>query len=168
MTMNLYAASVPVFERQLAHMDRWLDKAAAHAQARRFDSAKYLAMALAPDMLDFGTQVRVAGEIAKLAVSRLANVDAPKSIDAAPTLANLAEHLAHTREFLSSVDPTRMEGADSREIVLPQRGGEPLHFVGETFLQRWALPNFFFHATTAYALLRHGGVELGKADFLGL
>jgi hypothetical protein len=167
MTMNMYTASAPLFERQLANLSTWLDKAAVHAQALRFDSANYLGLRLAPDMLPLSAQVRAAGEIAKLAVARLADIEAPPSPAGEPTLDGLREHVRLTREFLLSVDPQRCAGSDTREIVLPQRGGDPLHFVGETFLQRWALPNFFFHATTAYALLRQGGVVLGKADFLG-
>ncbi len=167
MTINIYSASVPVFERQLANLSTWLDKAAAHAQSLRFDGANYLGLRLAPDMLPLSAQVRAAGEIAKLAVARLADVEAPVFPAGEATLDGLREHVRLTREFLLSVEAQRLAGSDTRAVVLPQRGGDPLHFTGEVFLQRWALPNFFFHATTAYALLRQGGVQLGKADFLG-
>lgn len=165
--MNMYSASVPVFERQLANLSTWLDKAAGHAQTVRFDSVNYLGMRLAPDMLPLSAQVRAAGEIAKLAVARLADIEVPQFPAGESTLDGLRDHARLTREFLQSVDAQRFDGSDARAIVLPQRGGDPLHFIGEVFLQRWALPNFFFHATTAYALLRQGGVALGKADFLG-
>jgi hypothetical protein len=168
MTMSMYGASVPVFERMLDNLLTWLAKAQAHAESRRFDSANYLGLRLAPDMLTFASQVRIAADVAKLAVARLAGVDAPRFPDDETTLEALAQRVRNTLAFVRSIDPRSIDGSDAREIVLPQRSGESLHFTGETFLQRWALPNFFFHATTTYALLRHAGVDLGKADVLGL
>ncbi|WP_066339392.1 DUF1993 domain-containing protein [Azohydromonas lata] len=168
MTMSMYGASAPVFERMLDNLLTWLVKAQAHAESRRFDSANYLGMRLAPDMLTFASQVRIAADVAKLAVARLAGVDAPRFPDDETTLEALAQRVRNTLAFVRSIDPRSIEGSDAREIVLPQRSAESLHFTGETFLQRWALPNFFFHATTTYALLRHAGVDLGKADYLGL
>lgn len=165
--MSMHGASAPIMLRMLGNLDRWLDKAQAHAEARSFESAVYLTMRLAPDMLPFVSQVRIATDMARLAMVRLGGGEFPRYADDETTLAALSDRVKKTIGFVQAFRPEQIDGSDAREIVHPQRSGDPLRFTGEAFLQRWALPNFFFHVTTAYALLRHAGVDLGKADYLG-
>lgn len=167
MRFTLYDACVPVLAPMLANIAGWLDKAQTHATAKGEDSTNLLTLRLAPDMLPLSSQVAIASDIAKMLVSRLADVPATPTPAAPLTLADLAQRALEAAAFLRSVDPTRFEGSEERAIVLPQRQGEPLHFTGATLLQQWALPNVFFHVTTTYAILRHAGVALGKADYLG-
>ena len=167
MPLSMHSASVPVLVRMLQNMAAWLDKAAAHAEARKFDTSVLLAARLAPDMLPFTRQVQIASDNAKGCVARLAGVDVPKYEDDEASFDNLRARIAKTLDFIKSVPAARFEGAETRDIELPRRSGEPMRFKGEAYLTQFVLPNFFFHATTAYALLRHNGVDLGKADFLG-
>jgi len=167
MTISMHSASAPVFTRMLGNVNTWLDKAQAHAEVKKFDSANYLALRLAPDMLPFVSQVRIASDIARLAMAKLGDAEYPRYADDETTLEGLAERVRKSIAFVQSIDAARVDGSEAREIVLPQRTGDPLHFTGESFLQRWALPNVFFHTTMTYALLRQAGVELGKADYLG-
>jgi hypothetical protein len=167
MSLSMHAASAPIFERQLGNLLGWLDKAQAHADARGFDSANYLGLRLAPDMLPFASQIRIASDTAKGCLSRLAGAEVPKWADDEATLAELRARIAKTIDHVRGFAPAQIDGSEARAIVLPLRNREPLRFDGVGYLQRFALPNFFFHVTTAYALLRHAGVPLGKADFLG-
>ncbi len=167
MTISMHGASVPVLLRMLGNLDQWLEKAQAHAESRGFDAANYLALRLAPDMLPFASQVRIATDMARLTLVRLGGGDFPRYADDETTLAALSDRVKKTIGFVQAFPPAQIDGSAAREVVHPQRSGEPLRFTGATFLQRWALPNFFFHVTTAYALLRHAGVDLGKADYLG-
>jgi hypothetical protein len=167
MSLTMYSASVPVFERMLDNMLRWLDKAAAHAEAKKFDPAVYSHARLAADMLPFPRQIQIATDNAKGCVARLAGVEIPKFEDNEATLDELRERVRKTLAFIRSVPQDKFEGAETREVELPRRDREPLHFKGEDYLRHFALPNFYFHATTTYALLRHYGVDLGKMDFLG-
>jgi hypothetical protein len=166
MAISMSSASVPVFAKTLGNMLTWLDKAQAHAEARKFDVNNFLAMRLAPDMLPFTRQVQIASDNAKGPVARLAGIEIPKYEDNEASFDELRERIRKTVQFIKSVPADQIDGSEEREIVLPLRSGE-LRFSGENYLKHFALPNFFFHATTAYALLRHGGVELGKSDFLG-
>jgi len=166
MSLTMYSASVPVFTRTLGHVLNWLDKAEAHAQARKFDPAVYLTARLAPDMLNFTKQIQIACDAAKFGVARLAGVEAPKHEDNEASLAELRERVRKTLDFVASVPAERIDGSDSRDVILPRRDG-PVTLKGEFFLKHYTLPNFYFHVMTAYALLRHNGVELGKADYLG-
>ena len=168
MTISMYTASVPVFERQLRGLAAWLDKAEAHAQARGFDTANYLQLRLAPDMLPFVSQIRIASDAAKGCVARLAGQEPPKYEDDETSFAELRARIAKTLDFVRSVPPDAINGSEQREIVIPMRNRDPLRFGGEFYLKHWALPNFMFHCSMAYALLRHAGVPLGKADFLAL
>jgi hypothetical protein len=163
----MYSASVPVFTRTLGNMLKWLDKAEAHAQARKFDPAVYMTLRLAPDMLPLAAQIRIAGDAAKGCAARLAGIDPPVFEDNEATLPELRERIQKTLAFLETVTAKAIDGSEEREIVIPVRNREPRRFKGEFYLKHWALPNFFFHATTLYALLRHNGVDVGKADFLG-
>ncbi len=166
MTISMHSASVPVFQRQLGAVLAWLDKAEAHAVARKFDTHNYLQMRLAPDMLPFVAQIRIASDVAKGCVARLAGTEAPKFDDNEASLAELRERVNKSLAYLESVAASAINGSEDREIVIPMRNRDPLKFSGELFLRHWALPNFFFHVSMTYALLRHAGVELGKADFL--
>lgn len=166
MAFTMYSASVPVFALMLRNMNSWLDKAVAHAEAKKFDPAVYLTARLAPDMLPFTRQIQIASDNAKGCVARLGGVEIPKFEDNEATLDELRERIAKTLAFIESVPASAFEGAETRDIELPRRGAEPLRYKGEDYLRLFALPNFFFHATTAYALLRHWGVDIGKPDFL--
>lgn len=168
MTITMHSASVPIFKRQLGALRTWLDKAEAHAVARKFDPANYLQLRLAPDMLPFVSQIRIAGDTAKGCAARLAGQEIPKFEDNEASLVELRERVRRTLDYLDSVSASAIDGSEGREIVLPMRNRDPIRFTGEAYLRHWALPNFFFHATTSYALLRHNGVELGKSDYLGV
>ena len=167
MSLTMHSASVPAFVRILNNMLLWLDKAQAHAEARKFDTVNYLSLRLAPDMLPFPKQIQIAADMAKGCVARLSGQEAPKWDDNEATLDELRARIRKTIDYLQSVPAAQIDGSDGREIVLPTRGGDPLRFTGETYLKHFVLPNFYFHATTTYTLLRHAGVELGKKDFLG-
>ena len=166
MTITMHSASVPVFQRQLGAVLTWLDKAEAHALARKFDTANYLQLRLAPDMLPFVSQIRIASDAAKSAVARLAGVEVPKFEDNEASFADLRARVQMTLDYVASVPAASIDGSELREITIPLRNRDALQFTGEAFLKHWALPNFFFHTTMAYALLRHAGVDLGKGDFL--
>lgn len=165
MTITMHSASVPVYVRLLGNLSKWIDKAEAHAQARKFDPAVYLAARLAPDMLPFTRQVQIACDTAKFCVARLAGIEAPKHEDNEASLAELRSRIANTIAFVQSAPADQIAGSEDRDIQVPRRDGV-LVLKGEAYLKHYAHPNFYFHVTTAYALLRHNGVELGKADYL--
>jgi hypothetical protein len=167
MSLTMHSASAPVLTRILGNMLVWLDRAEAHAQARKFDPGNYLGLRLAPDMLPLSRQIQIASDAAKTCMSRLAGTEIPKWEDNEASLDELRARIRKTVAHVQSFSAAQIDGSDDRAISVPMRSGEALQFSGETFLRQFALPNFFFHATTTYALLRHAGVELGKADFLG-
>lgn len=167
MTISMHSASAPAFVRMLGNMLVWLDKAEAHAQARNFDSANYLGLRLAPDMLPLVKQVQIASDAAKGCMGRLAGQELPKWDDSEASLADLRARIRKTLDYVQSFQPSQIDGSENREVVIPLRNRDPLTFTGEAYLRHWALPNFYFHATTLYALLRHAGVDLGKGDYLG-
>jgi len=166
MSISMYSASVPIFVRMLGNLNGWLDKAEAHAQAKKFDSGVYLVARLAPDMLPFTKQIQIACDAVKFGVARLAGVEAPKFEDDEASIADLRERIRKTLRFIESVPAASIDGSEAKDIVVPRRDGS-MTLKGEAYLKQFVLPNFFFHVTTSYALLRHCGVELGKADFLG-
>ncbi len=166
MTISMHSASVPVFLTMLGNLTKWLDKAVSHGQARKFDPEVLLTARLAPDMLPLRVQVQIACDAAKFAVSRLAGGEAPSFDDSEKTIAELKERIAKTMAYLQSVPAERLDGSEDKPISVPRRTGEPLQFTGEQYLKHFSMPNFFFHVTTSYALLRHNGVELGKTDYL--
>ncbi|MDP1649380.1 MAG: DUF1993 domain-containing protein [Rubrivivax sp.] len=167
MSLTMHSASVPVFVRMLGNMLAWLDRAEAHATARKFDSVNYLGLRLAPDMLPFSRQIQITSDGAKGCVARLAGVEVPKWDDTEATLAELRARVLRTIDYVQTFAAGQIDGSEEREILLPTRQGEPLRFTGESYLKHYVLPNFYFHATNTYALLRHAGVELGKRDYLG-
>ena len=166
MAISMYSASVPVFARMLGHLAAWLDKAEAHAQAKKFDASVYLAARLAPDMLPLPKQIQIACDAAKFGVARLAGVEAPKFDDNEASLAELRERIRKTVEFVRAVPAAAIEGTEDKDVTVPRRDGN-IVLKGEFYLKHYVQPNFYFHVTTAYALLRHNGVELGKGDYLG-
>lgn len=166
MSLSMHTASVPVFVRLLDNLLHWLDKAQAHAEAKSFDPAVYLGLRLTPDMLPLSKQIQIASDAAKGCVARLAGVDIPKWDDTEVTLDDFRARIRKTIDYVQSVPAAAFEGSDTRPIELTMRSGDILKFDGRRFLEHWALPNFYFHVTTAYALLRQGGVAIGKQDYL--
>lgn len=161
------SASKPIFVSMLENLDYFLEKAQAHADSKKYDSANLLASRLAPDMLPLTRQVLIACDASKFGVSRLAKVDAPKFDDTESTVAQLRERIAKTIAFITSVPAEKIDGTEEEDITFPiGRDGSTRTMKGEAYLKHWVIPNFFFHVTSAYALLRHNGVELGKTDFL--
>jgi uncharacterized protein len=167
MSLSMHAATAPVFVRMLNNLLAWLDKAQAHAEARKFDTANYLGLRLAPDMLPFTRQIQILSDGAKGCMARLAGQEVPKWDDTEATLDDLRARVRKTLDYVKSFNAAQIDGSETREILLPTRQGEPLKFTGENYLKHFVLPNFYFHATTTYALLRHAGVDLGKRDYLG-
>lgn len=166
MTLSIADAAFGTFRTMLGALDAMLAKGEAHAQARKFDPANLLRARLAPDMFDLVKQVQIACDMAKSGGARLAGVDVPKHEDTETTFAELHARIAKVLAFLDTLDRAAIDGAADRLVTVPLRDRE-LRFSGRDYLVGWVLPNFYFHVTTAYALLRHNGVELGKADFLG-
>ncbi len=167
MPISMSSASVPIFVKMLGNLSHCLAKARAHAEAKKFDPNVLMGVRLAPDMLPFKSQVQIACDSAKFCVARLSGTEAPSFEDNEATLPELEARIAKTVAYLQSVPGAQLDGSEERPISVPRRGREPMQFTGEQYLKHYALPNFFFHVTTAYALLRHNGVDLGKADFLG-
>ena len=165
MKVSMHAMSVELFIPTLGNLSSILERAAASAAQRKFDAGVLLAARLAPDMHPLTRQVQVAGDIAKNSVARLAALDPPRFEDTETTIEQLRARLARTIDFLNGVPASALEGSDSRDIKVPA-GERTFEFKGLEFLQRWAIPNVFFHVVTAYDILRHNGVELGKRDFL--
>jgi hypothetical protein len=165
--MNLmYAMSVPVFVKSLGSLSAILDKASAHAEARKIDPGVLLAARLYPDMFALTKQVQVACDFAKGSVARLAGQEPPKYEDTETTIDDLKARIARTITFVQGFAESQFEGSETREISLKIRD-QVLTYKGYPYLAHIALPNFFFHAVTAYDILRHNGVELGKRDFIG-
>lgn len=166
MSLSMYQASVPTFLRQLQALSVILDKAMAHAEATGLDPAQLTSARLAPDMLPFTNQIFIATDTAKGCAARLAGVEAPVYADNETTLPELQARIAKTLAYLKDFSPEQIDGSEERTVTLKLRSGE-VSFTGQNYLQSFAMPNFFFHVTTAYGLLRQQGVPLGKLDFLG-
>ena len=166
MTLSMYQASVPCFAKTLGNLSRILDKAQAHVEAKKLDPSALTTFRLFPDMLPFTRQVQIACDTAKGAVARLAGVENPAHEDNEKTIAELQARIAKTLAFIQSVSPAQIDGCEDRDIVV-RRGETETHYLGMQFLLGSALPNLYFHVTTAYNILRHNGVEIGKRDYLG-
>jgi hypothetical protein len=166
MSISMHSASLPIFTRMLGNISQWLDKAEAHAQAKKFEPSVYLATRLAPDMLPFTRQIQMACDACKFGFARLAGVEAPRFEDNEASFAELRERIRKTLDFIQSVPAAQIDGTEDKDITVPRRAG-PIVLKGEFYLKHFVLPNFFFHVTTTYALLRHNGVDLGKNDYLG-
>lgn len=166
MTISMYQASVPVFLKTLGNLAAILDKGAAFAAARKIDPAVLLGYRLAPDMLNLTRQVQIAADHAKRAPARLAGIEAPVYEDNEASFADLKARIEKTIVFINTLKPAQIDGSEARDITLKIGGGNQT-LSGQAYLLHNALPNFFFHVTTAYAILRHCGVEIGKRDFIG-
>lgn len=166
MTISMYAASVPRLVGMLRNLDAILAKAQAHAVAKKIDPAVLLAARLFPDMLPLAKQVQIASDHAKGAVARLAGVEVPRFEDDEQSFEELQARLAKTIAFVESFSAGQIDGSEEREIAL-KIGGREMTFKGMPYLLGFALPNFYFHVVTAYDILRHSGVEIGKRDYIG-
>ena len=169
MSISMYQASAPVFVRMLKNLSAMLDLAQAHADAKKFESAVFVQSRLAPDMLPFAKQIQIACDSAKGAMARLAGTEIPKHPDTEATIAELKARIATVIDYVQAFKPEQIDGSEAKEIVikLGPKQDRILNFTGLSFLQGFAMGNFYFHISMAYALLRQQGVELGKQDFLG-
>ena len=165
MSSSLSKASLPVFEIGLGALSAVLDKAEAYAAAKKFDSAVLVNSRLAPDMFPLSRQVQAVTDQAKNGASRLADVEPPRYEDTETTIAELKERLAKTIAYLKTLDTKRIDAAADREITFPLGPTNKGHMKGGDYLNHFVLPNFYFHLTTAYDILRHCGVDIGKRDF---
>mgnify|MGYP001764430281 CR=1 FL=1 len=166
MKLSMYDASVPRLAQMLRNLDAILAKAAAHAAAKKIDPAVLLGARLFPDMLPMVKQVQIATDHAKGAAARLAGTEVPRYEDTEQSFDELRARIARTIAFVESFAPAQIEGSEGRPIAL-RVGGKDWSFDGRDYLLGFALPNFYFHLVTAYNILRHNGVEIGKGDYLG-
>lgn len=165
MPLSMYTATVPPLRLSLKNLSALISKAQAHCEARKIDPQAFLTSRLYPDMLPFPAQVLIAADTAKGAAARLANVEIPVFEDTEATFGNLQARIDKTVAFLDTLNESQFEGAETRIVSLKLRDSTR-EFTGSDYLTTFVNPNFFFHVTTAYALLRQGGVEIGKRDFL--
>jgi len=166
MALSMYAASVPVLKSMLQNLAAILGKADTHAASRKIDPSVFITARLAPDMLPLSKQIQIATDQAKGCAARLAGIEIPKFEDTETTFDELQQRIGKTISFLDSVKADQIDGSEERDITF-QIHEMKFDFTGQGYLLNWVLPNFFFHVTTAYDILRHNGVELGKRDFLG-
>lgn len=166
MSLSTYQMSVEPFVAMLTNLRQILAKAAAHAEARKLEPEVLERSRLAPDMFTLSRQVLLACDFAKNSAARLAGVEPPRFEDVEIRFPELIERIERTLAYLRTLAPAQFEGAETRQIKVPLRT-RTLEMEGLPFLQKWVLPNFYFHVTAAYAILRHHGVELGKQDYLG-
>ncbi len=166
MNNSMHAMSHGVFKRALVQLVHVMEKAVANAKARNFEPSVLVNSRLAPDMLPFARQIQLLSDFAKNSMARLAGIDPPKFEDTETTMDELFARVKKTVEFIDSVSAAALEGSETRDIKIALRD-RTIEFKGLAFLQYWAIPNFFFHHVTAYNLLRHNGVDIGKRDFLG-
>lgn len=166
MSLSLYDASVPVMRQMLGSLSAVLEKAEQHASTRGFDAAVLLQQRLFPDMFPLSRQVQIACDSAKNGMARLSGTEAPKFEDNETSIAQLRQRIAATLAFVESVPRDRIDGQEARDVTIPLRD-RTLQMKGQPYLLHWVLPNFFFHVSMAYGLLRHSGVAVGKSDYLG-
>ena len=167
MPLSMHYMTVTVFVRALSNLKNVLEKAKEHALSHKIEEAVFLNARLYPDMLPLSRQVQIATDIARGAAARLAGLEPPPYEDKEQTFDDLSARVTRTIEYMKALDPGQFERAETRELTRPVRG-EPHKFTGINYLMQFALPNVFFHTATAYGILRHNGVALGKADFLGV
>jgi len=164
--ISMYQASAPRFANALRNLSAILDKAQAHAEAKKLDPAVLGAQRLIVDMFPLSRQVQIACDTAKGAVARLAGVEIPKHEDTEQTIPELKARIAKTLDFVQSIPAAKIDGSEEREVVMKMRSGD-VKFTGLQYLLGHAYPNFYFHVTTAYNILRANGVDIGKRDFIG-
>ncbi|MCB1652662.1 MAG: DUF1993 family protein [Pseudomonadales bacterium] len=167
MTISLYAASIPVFKQMLNALSGVLTKAEAHATAKNIDPSVFLQARLAPDMFPLVRQVQIAVDFAKGVSARLAEIELPKYDDSEVTFADLQALISKVLAFVDGIKPEQIDGKEGIEIITRQGTPKEKRFTGQAYLLTYGLPQFFFHVTTAYAILRHNGVEVGKRDYMG-
>jgi hypothetical protein len=165
MSVSMYAIAIPTFQKQLSALDATLDKAADYAATKKIDMAVLLGARLYPDMFNLTRQVQLATDFAKAAPARLAGLDVPSFPDSETTLPELKERIAKTQAMLAGYKPEQLEGSEAKQVTL-KLGGNEVTFSGQEYLLHVALPNFYFHCATAYGILRHNGLEIGKRDFV--
>ncbi len=166
MTLNMHQASIPLMLQMFGSISAVLDKAAAHCEERKIDPAVLIGYRLAPDMIPLSGQIQIMTDQAKGCAARLAGIDIPSYADTEKTFDELKARIAKTVDFVKSVTPDQINGSEDREVVL-KIGGNELKLKGSQYFFHFFLPNFYFHATTAYDILRHAGVQIGKRDFMG-
>ena len=166
MKISMYLASTPRFVNTLKNLSAILDKASAHAEAKKVDPLVLTSSRLYPDMFPMGRQVQIACDTAKGAVARLAGVEVPKHEDTEQTIAELKARIDKTIAFIETLKPAQIDGSEDKDITL-KLGPREVQWKGMQYLLGFALPNFYFHVATAYDILRHNGVEVGKRDFIG-
>lgn len=166
MSISIHQSSVAAYQVTLNAFLGILDKALAHAEAKKFDPAVYMTLRIRPDMLAFGRQVQIFCDNAKNGAARLAGVEAPRFEDTESTVAELKARIGKTLDFLAGLDAAALEDGTNREIVFPV-GPNKMKMKGSDYLAHWSLPNYYFHLVTAYDLLRYAGVDIGKRDYLG-
>ena len=166
MAYSIYDASIPGFVRTLGNLSAILDKAVEYAAARKIDESVLVNARLAPDMLPLARQIQIATDGVKGCAARLSGIDVPSYADTETTIAELQARIAKTVDFLKSVDASRIAGSEDKTITL-KAGGKELSFSGRDYVAQFVVPNFYFHVSIAYALLRHNGLEIGKMDYLG-
>ncbi|HEY5107107.1 MAG TPA: DUF1993 domain-containing protein [Caulobacteraceae bacterium] len=167
MALSMYDASIPVLSRVLTNLSAILDKAAASAEARKIDPAVFIAARLAPDMFPLSRQVQVVSDTARRGACLLAGLEVPSWPDTETSFPELKARLEKTLTFLKTIRPDQIDGSEERTITMPIGGGNEMKLPGQAFLFNFVFANCFFHAATAYAILRHNGVDIGKRDFLG-
>jgi hypothetical protein len=166
MSLSMSQASIPLFVQLLTAASGVLDKAAAHAEAKKIDPSVLLNARLYPDMFPLTRQIQIATDQAKGCVARLAGLEVPKYADTEASFDELKARIARTIDFVKSVNPAQIDGTEDKSLTIPI-GKQEREFKGQAYLLNFVLPNFYFHLTTAYNILRHSGVEIGKRDFLG-
>lgn len=166
-TLSMYQASVPVLQRALRNLKGLLEQGQAHAQAQGYDPAVLLQSRLYPDMLPLLRQVQLASDTSKFAPARLTGNESPRFDDVETDFEQLYARLDRVIDYVGSFQPEQFEGSEARTVTLPSRSRNDLQFDGRGYLLGFVLPNLFFHVSTAYAILRHNGVPLGKLDYLG-
>jgi len=166
MKISMHAMSHGVFKKALTQLLHVMEKGVASAKARSFDTSVLVNSRLAPDMLSFAKQIQLTSDFAKNSMARLAGIEAPKFEDNETTMDELFARVKKTLDYIDTVPAAALEGSETRDIKIPLRD-RTVEFKGLAYLQNWAIPNFFFHHVTAYNLLRHNGVDVGKRDFLG-
>jgi len=166
MSLSMYQASVPPFLRVLGNLSAILQKTEAHAEAKKIEAAIFINARLAPDMFPLSRQIQIATDGVKGCAARLAGIEVPSYPDTETTFAELQARIKKTADFLQSVKAAQIDGSEERTVTLKIRNKE-INLKGQAYLLNFVIPNFYFHVTAAYAILRHNGVEIGKMDFLG-
>ena len=166
MSLTMYQASIPAFVRMLGNLSAILDKAAAHAEAKKIAPAIFINARLAPDMFPLSRQVQIATEMVKGCAARLAGIEVPSYEDNEATFEELQARVAKTIAFLQSIRAEQIDGSEERDITV-KFGSREFNFLGQAYLVDFVIPNFHFHLTSTYAILRHNGVDIGKMDYIG-